>query len=464
MTTTEELQGLFDRQHTASRRQPAPDAATRRERLDRLAELISENEAELVATIDADFGTRSPSETRLLEILPVMNAIRHSKRHLRRWMKTQRRPVSLAFWPGRARIRVEPLGVVGIVSPWNYPLQLALAPLVDALAAGNRAMLKPSELAPRFADLLARLVSEYFDPEVVTVVTGGVELAQAFSALPFDHLFFTGSTNVGRLVMAAAAPNLTPVTLELGGKSPAVVADDYDLDKAARSVAFGKFANAGQTCVAPDYALVPKGQEKAFAEAVIAAARKGYKDPAGDKDYTAIITGQHRERLVRAVEDARAAGATVIEAGEAGANKITPTAVIGAPEDGVLMREEIFGPVLPVIGYDSLDGAISHIVGRDRPLALYVFSDDRNTIEKVLSGATSGGVTTNGTLLHVGLDTIPFGGVGPSGMGAYHGRDGFFRMSHMRGVYEVGFVNAAEKLGPPWGRLSRIATKFLTRR
>jgi coniferyl-aldehyde dehydrogenase len=328
-------------------------------------------------------------------------------------------------------------------------------------------MLKPSELTPRFSDLLARTVAESFGEDEVRVVTGGVEVAQAFSGLPFDHLVFTGSTGVGRKVMQAAAANLTPVTLELGGKSPVIVCDDMNVEKAAKSVAFGKFLNAGQTCIAPDYAMVPKAKLEAFAKAVIAAVGTFYPTLAANKDYTSIISDRHYDRLVGAIEHARSAGATVLAAKDDGigpTRKIAPTVIVGAPEDGVLMREEIFGPVLPVIGYDSLEDALAFINGRDRPLALYAFSHKRATLDRILDGATSGGVTLNGTLLHAGQDGMAFGGVGPSGMGGYHGHDGFKRFSHARSVLEIGFVNVFEKLGPPWGGLARNVSAILAKR
>jgi coniferyl-aldehyde dehydrogenase len=462
-----EMHRIFDLQHALTRGGPAPALGERKARLEKLRAMLVANQAGYIAAISEDFGNRSADETRMLEIGLVLAAIRYARKHLPGWMRPERRHVDIAFQPAKAWVRREPLGVVGIIAPWNYPLFLALGPLVDVLAAGNRAMVKPSELTPRFSDLLARTVAETFDEDVVTVVTGGVEVAQAFSGLPFDHLVFTGSTGVGRKVMQAAAANLTPVTLELGGKSPVILGDDFDVEKAAKSIAFGKFLNAGQTCIAPDYALVPKAKVEAFAKAVIDHVGSSYPTLAANKDYTSIISDRHYDRLASAIEAARAAGATVLAAnddGAAAARKIAPTVVIGAPEEGVLMREEIFGPVLPVIGYDTLDDALAFINGRDRPLALYAFSHQHATLEAILDGAISGGVTLNGTLLHAGQDGMAFGGVGPSGMGGYHGRDGFLRFSHSRSVLKIGFVNVFEKLGPPWGGLARKVAAFLAKR
>ncbi|WBU55723.1 coniferyl aldehyde dehydrogenase [Paracoccus sediminicola] len=465
--TAEETRRLFELQYDASRDGSMPDYALRRDRLDRLRRMVVENDGDFITAINADFGNRSNHETELFEIVTVLNALRHTRKHLKKWMRDERRSVDMAFQPASARIRYEPLGVIGIVAPWNFPMQTALTPLVDALAAGNRAMIKPSEFSPHFAALLQKLVAIYFDEAELAVVTGGVEVAENFTALPFDHLVFTGSTAVGRKVMHAAAKNLTPVTLELGGKSPVIVTEDYPLDQAAQSVAFGKFSNSGQICVAPDYALVPRDKVEDFAHAVIARARKSFPSVAQNPDYTAMISEKHRQRLVNAIEEARTAGATILtheDEGVGQAGKIGPTVVIGAPQDGVLMNEEIFGPVLLVKPYDTLDDALAQIRAGDRPLAMYVFTKDRSVEEKLLDGAISGGVTVNGTMLHVGQETLPFGGIGPSGMGFYHGIDGFRRLSHARAVFKVGFINSIEKMGPPWGVLARAAATFLKRR
>jgi coniferyl-aldehyde dehydrogenase len=462
-----EARRLFDLQHAASRREPAPDLRARLHSLERLRRLVIDNKAALAEAISEDFGVRSRTETELLEIVPTVNAVRYARRRLARWMKPKRRHVDITFQPAKAWVRHEPLGVVGIISPWNYPLLLALSPLVDALAAGNRAMLKPSELTPSFSDLLARLVAASFEEKELAVVKGGVEVAQAFSSLPFDHLIFTGSTSVGRKVMQAAAVNLTPVTLELGGKSPAILCPDYPIEKAARSIAFGKLVNAGQTCIAPDYALVPRQSAMAFAEAVMAQARRGYPTVGENGDYSSIITQRHYDRLLQAVEEARAAGATVLthgDEGAAGARKVGPTVVLNAPETSLLLTEEIFGPVLPIVAYDRLEDALAFINARGRPLALYGFTDDKGSRRQLLDGAISGGVTMNGTLLHIAQESLPFGGVGPSGLGAYHGYEGYCRLSHARGVHQIGAFNVFERIGPPWGLLASLVARVLSRR
>jgi coniferyl-aldehyde dehydrogenase len=463
----DEARRIFDLQHSASRQGAPADAALRRDRLARLRALVAGNSEAFARAISDDFGVRSRTETELLEIVPTMSAIRHAGRNVARWMRPERRRVDPLFQPAKAWIRHEPLGVIGIISPWNYPLQLAVSPLVDALAAGNRAMVKPSELTPAFSELLRRAVAERFDEAEVAVVTGGVEAGQAFAGLPFDHLLFTGSTEVGRKVYQAAAANLVPVTLELGGKSPVVVCPDYDLARAARSVAFGKFVNAGQTCIAPDYVLVPEGKEREFAEAVMAQVRRAYPTLGGNDDYSGLISERHRRRLADAIDAARAAGATVLTHEDEGARaegKIGPTVMLGAPQGSLFLTEEIFGPVLPVLSYRDLDEAVAFIAARDRPLALYCFSNRRRDRERVLDGAISGGVTLNGTLLHVAQEHLPFGGVGPSGIGAYHGQEGFRRFSHARAVHKVGFVNVFEKLGPPWGKLAQALGKRLAKR
>ncbi|MDP9413475.1 MAG: coniferyl aldehyde dehydrogenase [Pseudomonadota bacterium] len=461
-----EARRLFQLQHKASRRGGPVSAEMRRDRLGRLRALVAANEAAFTAAISNDFGVRSGTETELLELVPTLNAIRHARKKLANWMRPERRRVAPTFQPARAWVRHEPLGVIGIISPWNYPLQLALSPLVDAISAGNRAMLKPSELTPAFSALLKRLVSEHFDEAEVAVVTGGAEVGAAFSGLRFDHLLFTGSTEVGIKVYQAAAANLTPVTLELGGKSPAVVCPDYALDKAARSIAFGKFINAGQTCIAPDYVLVPATRAEAFAEQVMSEARRAYPRIAGNDDYSAVISGRHFERLDRAIAGARAAGAKVLTHQDEGAReerKIGPTVILNAQEGTIFLSEEIFGPVLPIVPYERIEDAIAFIAARERPLALYCFSDQKAHQQRVLDAVLSGGVTLNGTLLHFAQENLPFGGVGRSGIGAYHGQEGFRRFSHTRAVHKVGFFNAFERIGPPWGKLSSTVGRLMAR-
>ena len=440
-----------------------PGLQQRRDALDRLVALLHESGDQLHAAISADFGNRAHPETALAELLPTMAAARHARRHLASWMRPRRRRVQLAFRPGRAWVMRQPLGCVGIVSPWNYPLFLSLGPTVDALAAGNRVLLKPSELAPRFATLLAELLGRRFDPAEVSVALGGPAVARAFCALPFDHLLFTGSTGIGRAVMQAAAANLVPVTLELGGKSPVIVAPDADPARTAHSLMVGKLFNAGQTCLAPDYALVPADRLDRYARALVDAAARLYPRIAGNPDYSGIVSDRHMDRLWRAVEAAAAGGATVLRhpdhAGEADAarrtGRLVPTVLLSPPGDCALMTEEIFGPVLPVLPYRSLDAAIAFVNARPRPLALYCYTDDRRTERVVLSRTVSGGATVNGTVLHCAQPDLPFGGIGPSGTGAYHGEAGFARFSHARGVYRPGWFSGFTAMTPPHGAMTR---------
>ncbi|MDB5363715.1 MAG: coniferyl aldehyde dehydrogenase [Rhodospirillales bacterium] len=459
-----EAQRIFALQRAAVAVQGAPSHGDRVAALDGLLALIRKHRRALVETVSADFGNRAVAETELGELMPLIAGIKHVRRHLGRWMKPQRRRVGLAFRPAAARVSYQPLGVVGVLAPWNYPLFLTFGPLIDALAAGNRVMLKPSELTPRTAELLKTLLGELFAEDRVAVVTGGPDVAAQFSTLAFDHLLFTGGARIGRQVMAAAAAHLTPVTLELGGKSPVVLCRDYPLKRAARTIAIGKFFNAGQTCVAPDYALVPTDLAYAFAEAVIEAAAELYPTIAGNADYTSIIADRQYQRLIGMIADARQGGARVLQRpddGAAGERKIVPTVLIGVSEDAQALREEIFGPILPIVAYDDLDHAIQLINARPKPLALYCFSTDHAKIEGVLQRTSSGGATVNGTLLHVTQEDLPFGGVGESGMGAYHGRDGFLRLSHARAVLELGRFNMSDRIAAPYGKLTRLATRML---
>jgi coniferyl-aldehyde dehydrogenase len=464
-TTLDAIHDLFLAQRLASRTVPTLTVKQRVKSLKTIRALILNNGEAIKKSICNDFGNRSTTETEMLEMIPVLNAIRHAHRNLAAWMRPETRPVDLTFQPGRAWIRYEPLGVIGIIAPWNYPLLLSLSPLVDAIAAGNRVMIKPSELTPCFSKLLHKLISSHFDTTEITVVTGGLSTAREFARLPFDHLIFTGSTSIGREVMKAAAENLTPVTLELGGKSPAIVCADYSLEKAARSIAFGKFLNAGQTCIAPDYVLVPSNLCREFAEKVITRAQRAYPTIQENPDYSTVINERHRARLLDALAEAKAGGATLLTTTpESQQAAIAPTVVLGAPAGCSLLQDEIFGPVLPIVSYETLEEAFDFINERPKALALYCFSNEKITQNKVLERVSSGGVTINGTLLHIAQDGLPFGGVGTSGMGAYHGRDGFRRFSHVRSVYKVRMLNVFEQLGPPWGGLAKRVASLLKRR
>jgi len=462
------LQACFQAQRRALADEGALSPERRDEALARFAEAIVRHADSFAKAVAADFGHRSAHETKLADLYPVVASLRHARRNFRRWMKPRRRPIQLMFQPGSGRVLYQPLGVVGIVSPWNYPVQLALSPLAGALAAGNRIMLKPSELTPRTSALLEEVMAEVFDPAEAAVVQGGPDVAQAFTRLPFDHLLFTGSTAVGRQAMQAAAENLVPVTLELGGKSPALVAPDFPLAKAAERIAVGKLFNAGQTCIAPDYVLVPRDREEAFAAAYGAAVARLYPTLAQNPDYTAIVSEGHYGRLRRLVADAEERGASVHEINPAGEaldpaqRKLAPVVLTGVPDHAQAMREEIFGPVLPVVGYDDVEGACRFIGARPHPLALYVFSHDASTVDRVLAKTRSGGVAVNETLLHCVQEELPFGGVGASGMGAYHGEAGFRTFSHARSVFRQARINGAGMTKPPYGsRMNRLLSMLL---
>jgi coniferyl-aldehyde dehydrogenase len=462
------LEAAFARIRQASRADLLVPLAERRRRLDALEALLRDNIDELCAAVSADFGQRSQHETRLLEIFPSIEGIRHTRRHLARWSKPQRRPVSLWFQPGRAEVRPQPLGCIGIVTPWNYPIYLAIGPLTAAFAAGNRALVKMSEFTPSTATVLAELARRYFTADELAIVEGDMAVAEAFTRLPFDHLLFTGSTAVGRHVMRAAAEHLTPVTLELGGKSPAIVAPEYPLEKAAERILTGKCLNAGQTCIAPDYVFVPAGKEEAFCEAARRIVAKSYPDIARNSDYTSIVNERHYQRLSGYLEDARARGATVVPLAECppdGANRrcLPPTLILGANDDMLIMQDEIFGPLLPVFTYDRLDDALAFINRRDRPLALYLFDNDRQRIRDVLDHTVAGGVTINDTILHIAQENLPFGGVGPSGMGHYHGHEGFLTFSKLKPVFYQARINGIGLFNPPYGKLFERLLKVLLR-
>jgi acyl-CoA reductase-like NAD-dependent aldehyde dehydrogenase len=435
--------------------------------LERLRHLLREHGEEIAQAIHRDFSGRALQETRLLELFPALEAVAHARRNLRKWMKPRRAATNFWFRPGRSCVVYQPLGVVGIVVPWNYPLYLAVGPAVSAIAAGNRVMIKMSESAPATGALLAELAARYFPPEVLVVVNGGPEVAREFTALPFDHLLFTGSTEVGRHVMRAAAANLTPVTLELGGKSPAIVGRGMDVAEAAGRILFAKCLNAGQTCVAPDYVLVPEERLEAFASAASQAVARLYPRLGDNPDYTAIIDARHRKRLADWREEARARGARVTEinpAGEelAGSPTVAPTLIVGAPDDTRVMREEIFGPLLPLVPYRTTDEAIAYVNARPRPLALYVFDHDGKAVDAVLARTISGGVSVNEAILHLAQDDLPFGGVGPSGMGEYHGRAGFETFSKRKAVFFQSRLNGLKLFRPPYGkRFDRLLALLL---
>jgi len=445
----------------------APDLRARIQSLLALRQAVRDQREDFVQAISEDFGGRARTETLLLEVFPLVDTIHHTIRQLPDWVRPRPVAAGWQFLPGRARVLYQPLGVVGIIGAWNYPLLLSLSPMVSALAAGNRVMLKPSELAPRTADLLARLIADLFPPDYVTVVTGGPETGASFSSLPFDHLLFTGSTRVGKLIMRSASANLTPVTLELGGKSPAVVHSGFPLQTAAARIMAGKLYNAGQTCIAPDYVLVHADNRDEFVRHASQAVAAMYPKLVDNPDFTRIVNLDHYQRLRGLVEDAAMKGAQVTELNPAqeDANEhnrvFAPVMLTGVNDEMLVMREEIFGPVLPVVTYRSLDEAIEYVNAHPRPLALYYFDNSSKRVQEVLDRTTSGGVTVNDTLFHIAQNDLPFGGVGPSGMGAYHGFDGFETFSKKKGVFLQSRFTTLGLLRPPYGALARRMADFL---
>ncbi|WP_024506036.1 coniferyl aldehyde dehydrogenase [Bradyrhizobium sp. ARR65] len=457
------LDDAFNAMFEKSRTEVPPSLEVRLERLARLRAMISDNEARFEQAISVDFGHRSATETLFAEVLFLLSEIKHAAKHLKKWMAPQRVATAMQFLPAKNRLIPQPLGVVGIIAPWNYPLQLTLAPAIGAIAAGNRVMIKPSELTPRFATLLKELVAAKFAPDELIVTGVEEETARAFASVPFDHLVFTGSTRVGRLVAEAAGRNLTPVTLELGGKSPAIVHRSANLDEAAERIAYGKLLNAGQTCIAPDYAFVPEESVQAFAEKVHSHMRRMFGTEPANKDYTSIISDRHYARLESLVADAAARGARILQPAKPddpnwkARRKFPPTLVVGATPDMAIMQEEIFGPALPVLAYRDTKEPIDYINRHDRPLALYWFGRDSAARDEVLARTISGGVTVNDCLFHFTQVNQPMGGVGASGTGVYHGEWGFRTFSKLKPVFYRSALNRLADLYPPYGaKIARL--------
>lgn len=461
-----QIRALFDAQRAAFAGDIMPEAGVRDDRLFRLGRMLREREREFIRAIEVDFGHRPHQQTEMAEIVMVRGGVRYARRNLKRWMKPVHVRTAIHFWPGSTRILRQPRGVVGIVSPWNYPLSLSLGPAVDAVAAGNRVMIKPSELTPRFSASLAEAIAAKFDRTEIAVALGGAETARAFVSLPFDHLLFTGSTAIGREVAKSAAANLVPVTLELGGKSPAIIDRSADLSVVVPRIANAKLFNAGQTCIAPDYLLVERGREEALANALLAAAAAQYPSGAASPDMTAIINDHHVSRLQSLLEDATAKGARVVTSGSGAAStsqncgqdrRLGLSILLNVTGEMRVMQEEIFGPILPVVPVADAVEAIAYVNARPRPLALYWFGEDTATREKVLRETISGGVTINDCMWHFGQEAAPFGGVGASGYGAYHGEHGFRTFSHEKTVFHQPRWTLTRLFHPPYGaRFDRL--------
>ena len=437
--------------------EPNPSLEVRLDRINRIEQMISANEEKLCKALAADFGVRHSIETRLAEFQMIYQACKHTRKHLKEWMKPEFRPTPSSMGSSQAWIENQSIGVIGVMSPWNYPIQLALIPAISALAAGNRVWLKVSERSSRTSGFLAGLIQEYFHHTEFCVSTGGFDVAEQFAALPFDHLFFTGSTGTGQKVMRAAADNLTPVTLELGGKSPAIVDDSAKLKEAAASIIYGKLLNGGQTCIAPDYILINSDHRDGLIQELQTAAQIQFSNP---EELTGAIDQMQLSRWHHLVSDAQSRGAKVIPLLKPATHirNFEPVLLIDVPEDALVLQEEIFGPILPIVTVNSITAAIAYVNQRPKPLALYWFGKDKKNLQQVLSNTRSGGVTINDTLLHVAVEDLPFGGIGASGMGTYHGKAGFETFSHKKSILEVrsslglGFLRGTKLARPPYGK------------
>ncbi|MEN8721517.1 MAG: coniferyl aldehyde dehydrogenase [Alphaproteobacteria bacterium] len=458
-----QMQAVLDKQRQSYLKDGPPSYEQRMDRLQRSVDMLLRFEKEMCDAVNSDFGSRSPDQTLFTDVAGSIGPIKHTMKHLKGWMKSEKRKVQfpLGLLGAKARIDYQPLGVVGVISPWNFPFQLTFAPFAGIFGAGNRMMIKPSEFTPASSEVIARMCAETFDETEVSVFTGGPEVGQAFSGLGFDHLLFTGATSIAKHVMRAASENLVPLTLELGGKSPVVVSETADLDVTAKRVMVGKTLNAGQICLAPDYVYVPDGKVDEFVNKAEAAVTEMYPTLKDNPDYASVVNERHYDRLNSYIEDAKAKGATVREINPANedfsqqaAHKIPPTIVVNATDDMKIMQDEIFGPLLPIKTYKQVDEVIDYVNEKDRPLALYYFGENKAEENHVLNNTTSGGVSVNEVIMHVAQEDLPFGGVGPAGMGAYHGVDGFRQFSHKKAVFtQIGkrFDGLLNAVRPPYG-------------
>ena len=462
-TTVAAMQALLDAQKKAYLAEGEVSFATRHDRLERAINVVRKNEKRFVEAMTADFGHRSEHQSLFTDIASSVTPLRHAQKHMKQWMRREKRkvtPAILGLFGAKAWIDYQPLGVVGVISPWNFPVNLTFAPLSGVLSAGNRCMIKPSEYTPSTSAAMAEAIAAEFDATEIAVVTGGPATGADFSSLAFDHLLFTGATSVAKHVMRAAAENLVPVTLELGGKSPVVVGRSADMAPTTDSLMAGKMLNAGQICLSPDYVFVPEERMDEFVASTKASVQKMFPTLVDNPDYTSVVNERHFQRLNGYIDEARSAGADVVEINPAEedfrqqqAHKIAPTLVLNPSDDLAVMQEEIFGPILPVKTYAQVEETIDYVNAHDRPLGLYYYGSDQSEANKVVNHTTSGGVTLNDVIMHIAQEELPFGGVGPSGMGSYHGGDGFKRFSHAKSVFKQTKLNLAEMMGmrPPYG-------------
>jgi len=465
--TLQEMESVLKLQKKLHIEEGPASIELRKDRLNRCISMLKEYSDEIIEALQKDFGNRDPKASFFTEIVSTIGVLEHAIKNIDKWTKDEKRPsnvnqpffirLMMGFLGSKSYIKYQPLGTIGVISPWNFPVNLVLAPLAGIFAAGNRTMIKPSELTPATSEVTKKMFEAYFDKSEAAVFTGDAEVGAAFSALPFDHLLFTGGTQIGKKVMKAASENLVPVTLELGGKSPVIVDEDANLSEVAKKVMRGKTMNAGQICLAPDYLMLPKGKGKEFADASSDAIGEMFKDLKYNDDYTSVINERHYDRINELVSDAKEKGAEVVQINPADEDfeqqelhKIPPTIVLNPTEDMKIMQEEIFGPVLPVKEYDDFEETVNYVNSKDRPLGLYLFSKDKNKEQKVLDNTTSGGVTLNDVIWHIGQEELPFGGVGPSGTGSYHGYDGFKEFSHAKAVYKQFSADLMAQMMPPY--------------
>ncbi|MBV1882513.1 MAG: coniferyl aldehyde dehydrogenase [Pseudomonadales bacterium] len=455
--TATQLNEILTKQKSAFLKRGFTTYEDRISALSTLQTALGEYKQRIIDAVMSDFGHRSPHETSMTEVLATMGEIATTKKHLKKWMKHQKAPFSLNTATGTGKILYQPKGVVGIMSAWNYPVFLCTGPLVGVIAAGNHAMIKPSDLSQAAGEVLGEMFEKFFDPEYITIVNGDVTASIEFSKLPFNHLVYTGGTEVGRMVMVEAAKNLCPVTLEMGGKSPTLISEDYPIETAVTRIQTGKCMNAGQTCIAPDYVLLPKNKEQEFVAEYMKQADERYPSIVDNQDITWIINDRHYSRVNGLIDDAKEKGAKVHQSNPKnetipeGTRVIPYTVVTDVTDDMEIMNQEIFGPVLPIVTYTNKDDAINYIRERAHPLALYYFDNDKSEVERVVKNTVSGGVTVNDSVLHAFHENMPFGGIGPSGLGGYHGFDGFREFSHMKGVLYQGRFSAAKLLKAPYG-------------
>jgi coniferyl-aldehyde dehydrogenase len=464
--TTTAMMATLQRQRDAFTAARPEQMSVRKDRLKRIIAMMKETGEEFARAISRDFGHRSHEQSLMTDIMPSVTAAKYCLKHMDAWARTEKRKPNfpLGLFGAKAELRYEPKGVVGVVSPWNFPVGLTIGPVAQAFAAGNRVMIKPSEFTEDTSELMREVFARYFAEEEMAVFTGGPDVGQAFCGLPFDHLLFTGATSVGKHVLRAAADNLVPVTLELGGKSPTILGRSANVERASERIAMGKMLNAGQICLAPDYMIVPQELEERAIGAVSNAVSAMYPTLLNNDDYTSVVNAKHRDRIQGLIDDAKAKGAEAIEINPgnedfsaSNGHKMPLTILRNVDDDMKVMQDEIFGPVLPIKTYKAIDEAIDYINAHDRPLGLYYFGEDAGERERVLTRTISGGVTVNDVVMHVSIDDLPFGGVGPSGMGSYHGPEGFKTFSHARSVYTQPKFDLAKLAGlkPPYGPTTR---------